>query len=58
VKIYILIWRNPAVGGMVLESQYVVKYMNGLHKRISAIQHPFITPLLWTHHQKFGKLVC
>lgn len=54
VKIYILIWRNPAVGGMSLESQYVVKYMNGLHKRISAIQHPFITPLLWTHHQKFG----
>jgi hypothetical protein len=37
-----------------LKSDYVVKYMETLHKNIFTLDHPYIKPILWTHHQKMG----
>jgi hypothetical protein len=54
VKIYILIWHNSTIGGTHLKSDYVVKYMETLHKNIFTLDHPYIKPILWTHHQKMG----
>lgn len=52
VKVYILIWHNSTLSGTHLKSDYVVRYMETLHKNIYTLDHPYIKPILWTHHQK------
>eukprot|EP01105_Mastigella_eilhardi_P026461 TRINITY_DN7694_c0_g1_i1.p1 TRINITY_DN7694_c0_g1~~TRINITY_DN7694_c0_g1_i1.p1 ORF type:complete len:1090 (-),score=267.05 TRINITY_DN7694_c0_g1_i1:1301-4570(-) len=52
VKIYVMIWGAPPVGGFDLQSAQVVQYLRDAHQNIFALSHPFILPVMWSHHQK------
>ncbi|KAH3757901.1 phospholipase D1 [Pelomyxa schiedti] len=52
VEIYVMIWNCPPVGGFDLQSAEVVQSLRALHNNIRAIAHPFLLPIMWSHHQK------
>eukprot|EP01102_Stenamoeba_stenopodia_P004549 TRINITY_DN1484_c0_g1_i4.p1 TRINITY_DN1484_c0_g1~~TRINITY_DN1484_c0_g1_i4.p1 ORF type:complete len:1275 (-),score=210.16 TRINITY_DN1484_c0_g1_i4:125-3949(-) len=52
VQIYILVWQENTYAGFNLGTAHSIPYMEGLHPNIHFIVHPFIFPMLWSHHQK------
>lgn len=67
VRVFILLWvrippRKPTYThifqaetkvAMNNYSEYNKKYLETLHENISVIKHPAISPMKWSHHQKF-----
>eukprot|EP01128_Nolandella_sp_AFSM9_P005911 TRINITY_DN2951_c0_g1_i2.p1 TRINITY_DN2951_c0_g1~~TRINITY_DN2951_c0_g1_i2.p1 ORF type:complete len:528 (-),score=79.17 TRINITY_DN2951_c0_g1_i2:406-1989(-) len=52
IKIYILLWDES--GAIVQNySKWMKHYLEDLHANIVIVRHPQVTPIHWSHHQKF-----
>ncbi|KAL0482919.1 phospholipase D [Acrasis kona] len=53
VRIYVMVWKETTLAGLLLETTKVKHYLKSLYPRnIYVCTHPKKFPLEWTHHQK------
>ncbi|CAI2368575.1 unnamed protein product [Moneuplotes crassus] len=53
VKVWILVWKEVEVGGMLYNSsQHVKDTLEALHPNIKVMRHPNTLVQMWSHHEK------